>query len=980
MASDPVCSESFAANPRSARLRAVRRWGLAALLFALPFFLAHAGWKPPVDCELLVAMQVGDKPSVETGSIEMWVNSSAGIPARQPSVPGALRDYRFRLQGHREIHYLRIDPTPCPNVPVRVYGVRIVRGEETLRTFTPRELAGWRTTCERSALEGDALVLRAAHSDPLFDADFPPVVLPGGPENSVLRYGLSLLSADHSSERVLVLLSVSTLVVLGLGLWRGGRTAFAVVAASVPLTYAALRLLGRLGGKPPSGAVAIGYALYSGYPKSLEMWDVPLLLGIPALVALLGIYLRNRLSRPDVSKTEVESAPPVGRSRAWIHGAILGLLTAGLACYFVPDLASACPTTDAPFTPHWDGNNILVWQYLFQIGARPFIDFWYPYSGHILFALPFPHGDVVQALHRFVLFAILLFAVYLNTEKSLPATLGIFGAVFGLTVGNFFLCPERYGLIANVVLTHVALERGSGGLGWRHVLFWIAVVQAAVLEPTGALYAGVPVFFSFVLDALREPALFRAQFLGRMGREFGPPAAVLAAVGVYLAVRGELTGFVAFMTSLGTQTAYAAYPVELSSWLRLASPPESFLLWSVVVLVGIGLARELGQQKSRENAGRIVLLLGVATGMLLLKQFVRPHITTQIFIVNVVGILFYLFACRKTNAWQWGGTALAAGLLFVSLTHSTASKRAWGQMRTAVARARAATPFLTLKKHERDALVPKRFSAARFQLSDSHGVVIRALIDLARRGGIQPLYVLSDDPIFYILAGARPYFHINGYNGAPIQEQKRVLRLLEQAPPRVIVWRPGDAGVDCVPPVLRDALVYEHVIRNYVPDLSVPPSSILLLRRRGPDEELALDFWRTQLGSVLHLGHLPRFSSMARFRPLTGQPGEEVAEFLTVKITAPAATASATGVPELPQLGHYHPEGRPLAIPVECAGRRFTLALSIVPGQTEYHILLNRVWFWGALRKAGLSPTLGDPGPGVETHISSRALNEEILY
>jgi hypothetical protein len=956
---------------------------LAALLFALPFLLVHSGWRPPADCELLVEMQVGDRPTADSGTIELWVNSTSGLPVRQTSAPGVRRCYRFKLAGHPDIHYLRIDPSNYADVPIRIYGVRIVKGEETRRSFTPRDLAGWRTTCGQSAIQGDALALRAAHSDPLLDANFPSVVLSGGSENALKRYGQSLLIADHDTERIVLLLAVSILVVLGLGLLGGGRTAVAVVAAAIPLTYAALWLVGRLGGRSPSGEAALGYALYSGYPKSLEIGHVPLLLGIPTLVALMGIYVQRCLSRPAVSMGASESVPRVGKARLWIDGLVLGLLTAGLACYFVPDLVSLCPSDASPIRLHWDDNNCLVWKYLFQIGARPFRDFWYPYSGWILTYSPFPHGEIVLALHQFVLFAVFLFAVYLSTEKSLPSTLGIFGPLFGLYAGNYFpsMAPERYGLMVNVILTHVALSRRADRLGWRHVLFWIATVQAAVIEPTGVLYAGVPVFVSLVLDALRAPAVFRAELPGRICREFGPPAAALAAVGVYLALRGELKGFVAFMASLGSQAAYASYPVELQSWLRWASPAESFVLWSVVVLVGVGLERELGEPGPRENAGRVVLLLGVATGMLLLKQFVRPHIAAQIFIVNIAGILFYLFACRKTNAWQWGGAALAAGLLFANLSNSADRKQVWSQLRTAVTRARTSASFLTLKKHEREALVAKQFSAARFQFSDAYGVVFRALIDLSQRGGIQPLYVLSDDPIFYILAGARPYFHINGYNGAPIQEQKRVLRLLEQTPPRVIVWRPGDRGVDCVPPVLRDALVYEHVILNYVPDLSVPPSSFLLLHRRGPEEAVALDFWRTQLGSVLHLGHIPRFSSIARFGSLTDKPGEEVAEFLTVKITSPAALASsAPGVPELPQLGNYHPEGRPLAIPVECAGRRFTLALSIVPGQTEYHVLLNRVWFWGALRKAGLSPTLGDPGPGVETHISRRAMNEDVLY
>jgi hypothetical protein len=950
------------------------------LLFALPFVLAHAGWKMPTDCELVVEMQVGDASSAETGSMEVWVNSTAGAPACQTAVRGIRRAYRFPLQGHREIHYLRIDPSTCPNVPVLVYGVRIVRGEETLRAFTPADLAKWHTSCGQSTLQGDALALRARHNDPLFHADFPAVVLPGGPENALLRNGLLLLSAGRNKERMLLVLSASTLAVLALGLRRGGRTAAAVVAVSVPLTYAALQWVGRIGGKPPSGAAAIGFALYSGYPKSREMEALLLLLGIPALVALLGIYLRRRLSRPAATRAEGQAAPPAGRSRRWLGGLVLGLLTVGLAGYFVPDLASACPTGDTPFTLHWDGNNFLVWQYLFQTGARPFRDFWYPYSGQILFTLPFPRGEMVLALHRIILFTVFLLAVYLNTAKSLPATLGLFGTVFGLYVGNFFAWPERYGLIVNLVLAHVAIDPAAERLSWRHVLFWVAAVQAAVIEPAGVVYAGLPLLVSYGLDLLQDPAAFRTRIAARMARQYGPPAVVLLGAGLYLAARGELAGFIAFFAGLGALSDYAAYPIELSAWLRLASPDESFLLWSFVFLIGVGLVRNLGQPGGASRADRGLLLLGLAGGMLMLKQFVRPHVAQQISIVNVTGILLYLFACCKANGWQWGGAVPAAGLLCVNLLPWAEPERVGKQVWTAVARARNSAPFLAMKKHERQAVVARLFSPARFSFTETYGAAIRALIDLAQRGGIQPLFVLSDDPIFYILAGARPYFHINGYNGAPIREQQHVLRLLEENPPRVIVWRPGEAGVDAVPPVLRDPLVYEHVIRNYVPDRSVPPGSFLLLRRRGSEEAVDVDFWRTHLGSVLHLGHIPRFSSRERFGPLTGQSGEEVAEFLTVRVTDPNAVAWASGVPELPQVGNYNPEGRTLAIPVECAGRRFTLALSIVPGQTEYHVLLNRVWFWGALRKAGLTPALGDAVTGVETRIDRRALGDAILY
>jgi hypothetical protein len=950
------------------------RWGLAVLLLLLPVGLVYYPRVPPDRCEVVIDMQAGDSPGVAAGHLEVWVNSTAAPSVWQDCVPGVRHSYRVVLENIRAVDYLRLDPTDLPDVPVRVYEVRIEGGGQVLRSFAPRDLARWwYTNAGRSALEGDALALHARHGDPRLEGHFPAVRLPGAPPGRLTRLARKLVAPDQDRNTALLILAASALVVLGLGLLRGGRVAAGVVLASVPLTYAAVRLIGRLGGRPPEGRSAIGYAIYSGYPKSLEFVQALPLAAVPALVALAAVYLRRRLALP----APTEPPPPErrqGRS-GWV---VLALVTAGLACYFYPDLASACPTAGPPVALGWDCNNSLAWQYLIQTGARPFKDFWYPYSAQMVFELAFPRGEVCLALHRFVLFTVFLLAVYRNTGRSLAATAAIFGTVFGMYVNGLFEWAERYGLVVNVVLAHLAVGPGARRVGWGHVLFWVAAVHLLVMEPTGVVYAGLPLFVSFALDAVRSPAAFRAGLVGRVVREFAVPAAALAGVGVYLAFRGELTGFLAFMASLGTQAAYGAYPIELRTWLRLGAPSESFLVWSVVFLTCVGLVQEFGPE-ARRGPGRVLLLLGLAGVMLLLKQFMRPHIANQLLVVNVVGLLFYLFAGRKANAWQWGAAALAGGLLYVNLVASSAPARVWHRLLTTAARVRSSAPFLTLGGEERQALAALRFAPDHFQLTGAHLRAFQALQAFAHSGQARPLFVLSDDPVFYILTGQRPYYHTNGYNAAPIREQQHVVQLLRDTPPQVVVWRPADQGVDCVPPVLRDPLVYEHVLLHYVPDPATA-GDFALLRRRRPGEPVAVDFWRERLGNTLHLGHIPRFSSMERFPAATGRAGEEEAEFLTVRVSDSAAPAAAPAVPPLPQLGGYRPAGWPLAVPVECAGRRFTLVLSVVPGQSEYHVLLTRLWFWGALKKAGFSPELGKVPPGVEIHIDRRAMDDGILY
>jgi hypothetical protein len=974
---------SDAAGVLGKAARWMARGGLALLLLVAPALL----WKSyspsrATGCSLLVDMTVGDSPTAETGPIEVWLNDTSSDPLRETASPGTRRTYRFDLVREQALSFIRVDPTTIANVETRVYGIRIEHDGETLRAFAPADLARWYTNCERAELQGDALVLRASHADPILTGDFPPIVLPGIAKNKLLLFCHTLVPR----ERKTLLLAFSALLVLVLGLISGARLQAIIVGLSLPLTYGALRLVSSLGGRPPDPSTAVGYACYAGYPKSLEFLEVGLLVAIPTMVALVFAWLM-RISGwcsepPGLSRRDQPAGSPEEKPRPilrWAKRFLLALLAVGLAAYCFPDLAAIRASFTAPISLGWDANNFHIWRYLVQDGARPLRDFWYPYSGFSLLSLRFPYGELLTALNIYALFTIFLLAVYRNTRRSMLATLAIFGAVFLLFAGRVFDAAERYGLIVNAVLAYLAIDREARRPGWGHLLFWVAAVHLCVMEPIGVLYAGVPIFASWCLEALRGLRAFFSQLPRRLVREFGVPAVVLAGCIAFLAARGQLSGFLEFMASLGTQAGYSSYPVDVKGWLRFSSPGDAFLLGATIFLTGAGLGLLFGRTEPEQRTGRAVFLLGLAGALLLLKHMVRPHVTYQINYVPVVGLLFYLFGVRRIGLLQKGGVLLAAGGLFAYLAAGSIPRQILEQVRSAPERIASSAPLLMLSHQERRALTEERYSRDRFQLDEGHREVVRALDAIFATEGRQPIFVLSDDPVFYMLTKTRPYFHTNFYNAAPIKEQQRIVRLLEATPPRVIIWKPTDPGVDMVPPVVRDPLVFDHVIRHYVPMASL--QSYELLRLRRPDEPVAVEFWHMKLGSVVHLGHIPRFSAVQENRE-DKDPREE-AEILTVRVTDPEtvfASPAPPGIPELPQLGGYHTSGHTIALPVECAGQQFTVALSVVPGQSEYHIRLDRIWFWGPLRKAGFCPSVGQVGPGVEAHVDRRPARDDVLY
>jgi hypothetical protein len=848
-----------------------------------------------------------------------------------------------------------------------------------LQTFRAADLSKWSHNCQQAGLDGDALVLCASHGDPILSAHFPAIPLPAR-EGSLRRAVWLFLFADTAPARTAVLLALCLGAVLALGLLgRGGRTAALLVGLSVPLTWGALTVV-RSWGHPPSPSHSVGHAAYAGDLASLRWLQVAVLVLVPCLIALL-LVLGRRLRGAPAPLTE--SGPPVESGRWSRRAGLVGLALAAVAVilYCIPDLSVVRAGFSDPVPRNWDSDNWLVWQYLLQTGSLPFRDFWFPYSGQILYALPFPTGELVWTVNAASTFLVFLTAVYLCTGRSLLATLGVFGTLFGFWATGFCVSVERYLLVVNVALAYTVIDQQSRRLQWAHALFWVAVVQAGLMEPTSALYVGLPIALLEGVRWVRGGRCWR-ELCGRLWRQLAVPTAVFAGVLVWLAARGQLGGYVDFVLSLGDQANYGALPPDLASWLSWGSPVESFVVWSAVALTALGLAGLLARPVQDRRLSLTLLLLGLSCAALLLKQFVRPHMAIQITTIPVTGIALYLFVgARRFNPVQRHGAWLCGGLLLALLVASKAPATMLTQLTGGPARLTASLPLLTMDPQERRALVAERFAPARYEVSPGHRAVLQILAGAFAIEGKEPVFVLSDDAVFYPLLQMRPYCHTNFYNAAPIQEQRHMLRLLEERPPRYVIWRPSDPGMDFVPPVVRVPLLYGYVIEHYVPQVTLLQFEVL--RRRLPGEPIALEFWRQRLGTWVQLGHIPRLAGLGRYRQATHESEEGTCEFLTVHVTDPAAlfAAPSAQAPEITEVvPYYKAPGRTLVVPVDSPAGRFALALSVVPGQTEYSVRLDRVWFWRALRRAGLEAKLGEVPNGVELEIVRRKRRDDLLY
>ena len=608
------------------------------------------------------------------------------------------------------------------------------------------------------------------------------------------------------------------------------------------------------------------------------------------------------------------------------------------------------------FAAGWDEGNGHLWAYLYQTGAMPYRDFWYPYGGLIAAQAPFPWGFLHERTYLSLVMILSLLSFYLLTDRSAVRAITMFAIWFGLCHADVYPAA-RYTVLVPFVLSYIAASGSRDRIGAAHVVFWLSVLAGLMGDTVVFVFAWAPVAIVLGLDLLRNPHKSRAELRSRLLRDFAVPAALVAAYVIRLAINGQLGGMLSFFLDLGMMKAYSATPANVDAWLRFSPFDSGFFMWGVPVLLGLGLYFYLTGPPEEKNKAVAVFLLGLSNLFLFYKQLMHPGRVYYLGVsITVAGFLLLIFARNaRMSRIQRLAAVLTVAVILATMQASGALGAFWDRV------GHPSAVWRDVKSIVHEAGNSSRYVERRWDLKNfrQHPQLL-AVMDAIRPSlsGRKPndLFTLSDEQLLYIIARKRPPYYVNVYDGSFLKAQKRTVAWLESNRPNVVVYNVTRQDVFGVPAVVRNPLVFEKVILDYVPDQRI--GDYVILRPRKPMESVDFIFWGGLLGDI-PLQQLPRFSSFARFDECRSG---KCADFLKVRCRTTLS----------------HPTEAAVSIAV--GSQRFHVRMLLVPEQQEYFVFLDRLWFWGGLRQAGFQPAIADHPPTVEVSLIRRAWRDDILY
>jgi hypothetical protein len=606
-------------------------------------------------------------------------------------------------------------------------------------------------------------------------------------------------------------------------------------------------------------------------------------------------------------------------------------------------------------------------------GHVPLRDFWYPYGNFSLFYADVGWGLVWEYFYALNVHVGFFLSTYLLAGRRVLWPLAgwvllILGENALTGYYELSLYPSIARSLSGIVpaLAYVAIDREKPRFQFAHALFGYLCCNAIFFEPSQLINSAIGIALVLGLDLWQSPPRSWTLIAARLAREFALPSAFLVCFLAVIGVQGRWQGFADFYLHFGDVVNYSAQPADLTTIVSSPMGVDYSVIGMPIALVSFGLIRRLDiRNETRVIGANVLIVLGMCGFMILQKHVVRPILASCLLPQAIALLVCGALALAERHRSTYVVLALIAAAYASMVTGGEQRVNPVSHLWKSAGRAAGDADVLLRRgayAQTIDEVKELRFDDARFENFPRELALATHLRNLRGDGRPPTIYALGQS-VLYILMDQKTPYHTNPYNASPIYEQRKVVAWLREVRPEFVIWDPEVLTFDGIPNHLRVPLIYGEVISGFVPHSTV--EGYELLRSRRADEPVALGYWKLQLGDTVSLAHLARNSSFDSFEPCPTGDEDQCSDFLVVSFDATPAELS-----------------RSLAMTFNIGEELFRVTFDLYPGETTYHVLLDRVWFWNAASQDGISCQLVPENlpQGVSASIVRRRAEPGILY
>jgi hypothetical protein len=935
-------------------------WTIAFFLFPLAFSTVSQG---KIQLEIDADISAGTNLEVYFNS-DWWHPSSARVkPAERARYTLTYDKPPFTTLS--SLGHLRIDITDSPRSVVKLYGVSIREGEKTLLSLTGSEVSAQAgiSGIANDGTSGDAWTLSATSNDPFIS--FTPKVELG-------RQGFLGDAVKLLNQNLLRTVLVGSLIIISIvGIFTGqrllkDRLLWAVLPHIFLFGIPAIVIgVGGFHEYVPQQfqdvSLSVGNAVFAGYSKHTEYLQIYFCLGLAVLTTTVLTVMGRIITDP--SQGSSESAQKVGSYALWLGsiGSIVVLLWFLVSPYVAQNFASLRASAEVL---DYDSVNIETWNYLFQSGALPFRDYWFPYGFSSFTMGRSPAAAALEHLHKTLLLFVAGWSLFFLFNRRFWWSAVVVAVLAILDIRGEIRGTARYLLALDLVLFFGAVAFLSRRM-IANLLFGIFGAYAFIYEPSQCLYALPGLIVIAVVAACcaykgegLRPYLFRTGVSGVTGMF------LLAAFFLLLWSRGQLEGFVRVYSRLGSSATSSSIVANIPNWLTMYGGAESTVLMGSIVLVAVPLFFMLMPSSARSTlaVATTSFAVGLVSVAIFLKHLVRPHMAVQFIGITLVGGVMLLYLFR--TAWSRKQVAtlyVSAGVLLYAV--GTASLLS--DLETRLVRgSEYLSEELTMQELDSTQVLDSyKYYFSKERLARAYPVVghlVTVLDDVAAEIGRKPeFYVLGDEAFLYNAFDVKPPAFITFYNLSDVRDQHDVVAWLQKTNPEIVVWNTDQLSFDGVPNNVRVPLIFRYVFNNYRVFKEIGGFSFL---RRTEPFTVDLEPLLRRLGDRVDLGGIPALSAIGSAPVCDPLSPPDICRPI-LRITSKAA-------PQGPSM---------VSIPVEIGERTFAVMLRTIEGKSEYVIRLDRLWFWsdGDVSRMKVKDS---EVPGFVVSLEGRVVSDFVLY